>query len=161
MLAFLFTSYELFVVSRLMPQVAADNPVIIHLSAQKERCLSVHAKPVYYVYIGKSRDFNRIYCNNPNGSSFGLPGQSLFHYHTERPVPRKSRSGKLIFLHFSNYSYSSNSGVEKYLSAVSGSTVTTVFPSPSFLASFSAAATFVPDEIPHIIPSLAARPREV
>ena len=46
--------------------------------------------------------------------------------------------------------------VEKYLSAVSGSTVTTVFPFPSFRASFRAAATLVPDEIPHMIPSLDA-----
>lgn len=55
----------------------------------------------------------------------------------------------------------SNSGVEKYLSAVSGSTVTTVFPFPSFFASFIAAATFVPLDIPHIMPSLDAKSLEV
>ena len=53
--------------------------------------------------------------------------------------------------------YSSNSGVEKYLSAVSGSTVTTVLPGPSFLASCIAAATLVPLDIPHSIPSFDAR----
>lgn len=51
----------------------------------------------------------------------------------------------------------SKSGVEKYLSAVSGRIVTTVLPSPSFSASLSAAATFVPLEMPHIIPSFEAR----
>ena len=66
-----------------------------------------------------------------------------------------------FFTSFLLYLHSSNSGVEKYLSAVSGSTVTTVFPSPSFFASFRAAATFVPDEIPHMIPSFAARSRDV
>ena len=64
MLAFLFTSYELFVTLRLMPQVAADNRSLSNLSAQKERCLFMHARLVYYVYIGKSRDFTRIYCNS-------------------------------------------------------------------------------------------------
>ena len=54
-------------------------------------------------------------------------------------------------------SYQSKSGVEKYLSAVSGRIVTTVLPSPSFSAILSAAATFVPLEIPHIIPSSLAR----
>ena len=53
--------------------------------------------------------------------------------------------------------YQSKSGVEKYLSAVSGRTVTTVFPLPSLFASFIAAATFVPLLIPQSIPSLAAR----
>lgn len=53
-------------------------------------------------------------------------------------------------------SYSSNSGVEKYRSAVSGRTVTTVLPSPSFLASWMAAATLVPLEMPHMRPSLDA-----
>ena len=51
----------------------------------------------------------------------------------------------------------SNSGVEKYRSAVSGKTVTTRFPLPSFFASFIAAATFVPLLIPHMIPSFAAK----
>ena len=37
----------------------------------------------------------------------------------------------------------SNKGVEKYLSAVSGSTVTTVFPFPNFFASFIAAKVSV------------------
>lgn len=54
------------------------------------------------------------------------------------------------------HSYS-NSGVEKYLSAVSGRMVTTVLPFPSFFARLSAAATLVPLEIPHIKPSFAAR----
>ena len=49
-----------------------------------------------------------------------------------------------------------NSGVEKYLSAVSGRTVTTVFPLPIFIASLIAQATFVPEEIPHIMPSSRA-----
>ena len=39
----------------------------------------------------------------------------------------------------------------KYRSAVSGRMVTTVFPGPSFLASFRAAATLVPLEMPHIM----------
>ena len=55
----------------------------------------------------------------------------------------------------------SKSGVEKYLSAVSGRTVTTVLPSPSSRASFFAAATLVPEEIPHIIPSSLAKSLEV
>jgi len=54
-----------------------------------------------------------------------------------------------------------NRGVEKYRSAVSGRMVTTVLPFPSFSASFKAAATLVPLEIPHIIPSSAARRLEV
>ena len=57
--------------------------------------------------------------------------------------------------------YYSNKGVEKYLSAVSGRTVTTVFPFPSFFARRSAAATLVPLDIPHIMPSLAARSLDV
>ncbi len=52
---------------------------------------------------------------------------------------------------------SSNSGVEKYRSAVSGRMVTTRLPGPSFLASWIAAATLVPEEIPHIKPSLRAK----
>ena len=55
----------------------------------------------------------------------------------------------------------SNNGVEKYLSAVSGRTVTTVLPLPNFLASLIAAATFVPLLIPHKIPSLMAKSFEV
>ena len=39
---------------------------------------------------------------------------------------------------------------------VSGNIVTTVFPSPSFFANLIAAATLVPLEIPHMIPSFAA-----
>ena len=58
-------------------------------------------------------------------------------------------------------SYYPNSGVEKYRSAVSGRTVTTVFPFPSFWASFRAAATLVPLEMPHIRPSIRARFRAV
>ena len=54
-----------------------------------------------------------------------------------------------------------NRGVEKYRSAVSGRTVTTVLPLPSFLARAMAAATLVPLEIPQRIPSLEARSREV
>ena len=61
MLAFLFTSYGLFVVSRLMPQAAADNLVIIHFERTKRAMLFMHAKLVYYVYIRKSRDFAEIY----------------------------------------------------------------------------------------------------
>ena len=49
MLAFLFTSYELFVSLPLMRKGAADNLVDILLGAQKEQCLFVHAKIVYYV----------------------------------------------------------------------------------------------------------------
>ena len=51
----------------------------------------------------------------------------------------------------------SNSGVVKYRSAVSGSTVTTVLPLPSFFARRMAAATLVPLEMPHIRPSSRAR----
>ena len=58
MLAFLFTSYELFVSSRLMPRGAADNLVVILFGAPKERCLFVHARLVYYVYFVMSRDFS-------------------------------------------------------------------------------------------------------
>ena len=50
----------------------------------------------------------------------------------------------------------SKSGVEKYLSAVSGKTVITRLPFPSFRASLIAAATLVPLEIPHMMPSFAA-----
>jgi FMN phosphatase YigB (HAD superfamily) len=56
---------------------------------------------------------------------------------------------------------SSNRGVEKYRSAVSGSTVTTVLPGPSFFASFNAAATLVPEEMPTIRPSSFARRQAV
>ena len=56
---------------------------------------------------------------------------------------------------------SSNRGVEKYLSAVSGRTVTTLFPGPKSSAIRIAAATFVPEEIPHIMPSLEASSLDV
>ena len=57
--------------------------------------------------------------------------------------------------------YSSKRGVEKYRSAVSGRMVTTVLPGPSFLARAMAAATLVPEEMPHIRPSSRARSRAV
>ena len=66
--------------------------------------------------------------------------------------PTELQAQLFNFLH-----YQSNKGVLKYLSAVSGRTVTTVLPLPSFLASLSAAATFVPLEIPHIMPSSRAK----
>ena len=50
---------------------------------------------------------------------------------------------------------------EKYLSAVSGKTVTTVLPLPKIFARRFAAATFVPEEMPHIIPSSLAKSFEV
>ena len=63
--------------------------------------------------------------------------------------------------HINHKLFQSNNGVEKYLSAVSGRTVTTVLPLPSFLASFLAAATFVPLLMPHIKPSIIAKSFEV
>lgn len=49
MLAFLFTSYELFVTLPLMRKGAADNLSVILFGTQKEQRLPVHAKIVYYV----------------------------------------------------------------------------------------------------------------
>ena len=57
--------------------------------------------------------------------------------------------------------YSSKSGVEKYLSAVSGRIVTIRFPGPKSSAIRIAAATLVPEEIPHMIPSLEASSLDV
>ena len=148
MLAFLFTSYELFVSSRVIPRGAADNLVVILFGAPKERCLFVHARLVYYVYIGKSRDFTRIYKKTVQPSD------------ARRRIYACIKIRRLT-LRWLKCFYSSNSGVEKYRSAVSGRTVTTVFPSPNFLASLIAAATFVPEEIPHMIPSFEASSRDV
>ena len=50
-----------------------------------------------------------------------------------------------------------NTTILTLLQSFHGRTVTTLLPLPSFLASFIAAATFVPLEIPHIIPSFDAR----
>ena len=54
-------TYVIRVSSQVIPRGAADNLVVILFGAPKERCLFVHARLVYYVYIGKSRDFTRIY----------------------------------------------------------------------------------------------------
>ena len=118
----------------------------------------MHARLVYYVYIGKSRDFTRICCNNLTAGAARIVTITII---TIKTSPSKNFSKELVFLYFHNNSYSSNSGVEKYRSAVSGRTVTTVFPAPNFLASLIAAATFVPEEIPHMIPSFEASSRDV
>ena len=54
---------------------------------------------------------------------------------------RFSAGGSLPRPYWLNQIYSSNRGVEKYRSAVSGRMVTTVLPGPNFLAMAMAAAT--------------------
>ena len=90
--------------------------------------------------------------------SLSRTAQRLIHF-AAAPLPKKSDDfpGALLFFlprpPDAEGVHSPKSGVEKYLSAVSGSTVTTVLPSPSCLASFNAAATLVPLDMPHMSPS--------
>lgn len=98
-------------------------------------------------------------CIKDNHESITEDGKITFRNCSQSSVQKNSAGVQVspVHWHCSNLiSYSSNSGVEKYRSAVSGRTVTTVLPSPSFFASFRAAATLVPEDMPHMIPSLAA-----
>ena len=85
----------------------------------------------------------------------------------KNPAPFHLGAGFFSYCTIKNQSYSSvpyhssKSGVEKYLSAVSGRTVTTLFPGPKSSAIRIAAATLVPEEMPHIMPSLEASCLEV